>query len=134
MPSVPLIQLPPFLCNPADAPYALYKGLNGTWNKLPPVDQAMKYKSGIPSSSVQGYHSIDIMQAPAVIDTTQDDNCECTLGWVLFGLGWLIPICWVVGALLPCCSSDRNDRKAAIASRIMWLIFCVILVSIYWLR
>jgi hypothetical protein len=43
-------------------------------------------------------------------------------------IGWLFPICWVVGVLLPFCSKNRHDRRAAIASGIMIAISVVIIV------
>jgi Mg2+/citrate symporter len=43
-------------------------------------------------------------------------------------IGWLFPICWVVGVLLPFCSKNRHDRRAAIASGIMIAISVVIVV------
>jgi hypothetical protein len=46
----------------------------------------------------------------------------------LLQIGWLFPICWVVGVLLPFCSKNRNDRRAAIASGIMTAVSIVIVV------
>jgi hypothetical protein len=46
----------------------------------------------------------------------------------LLQIGWLFPICWVVGAFLPFCSKNRHDRRAAIASGIMIAISIVIVV------
>ncbi|KAI8468847.1 MAG: hypothetical protein J3K34DRAFT_425721 [Monoraphidium minutum] len=68
------------------------------------------------------------------------DRCACTAGWVLFGTGFLFPICWIVGMFLPCCTQSRNDRRAAIGSAIAFsavagvlLLFLVILpLSLGW--
>jgi hypothetical protein len=47
---------------------------------------------------------------------------------VVLQIGWLFPICWVAGVLLPFCSKNRHDRRAAIASGIMIAISVVVVV------
>lgn len=43
-------------------------------------------------------------------------------------IGWLFPICWLVGAFLPLCTKDPRDRRAAIGSAIMFTIYIIIVV------
>ncbi|KAF8072360.1 hypothetical protein HT031_000019 [Scenedesmus sp. PABB004] len=61
------------------------------------------------------------------------DGCDCTAGWWLFGLGWIFPPLWFVGALLPCCEpykSSRNDRRAGIGSAVMAAVTVVVAVVV----
>eukprot|EP00877_Chromochloris_zofingiensis_P004449 jgi/Chrzof1/14004/Cz08g20250.t1 len=54
-------------------------------------------------------------------------------GWILLALGFIMPICWVVGAFLPFCSRNINDKRAA-----MWCIsalsmaIMLVLVFVIW--
>jgi hypothetical protein len=44
--------------------------------------------------------------------------------------GWLFPICWFMGMLLPFFSKNIHDRRAAVASGIMLAIMVVIIVFV----
>jgi uncharacterized membrane protein len=59
-----------------------------------------------------------------------NERCGCSVGWVLFAVGWLLPICWMVGVFLPFCTKSRNDRRASIASGIMLIIYIVLIVAL----
>uniref|UniRef100_A0A383V3D1 Uncharacterized protein n=1 Tax=Tetradesmus obliquus TaxID=3088 RepID=A0A383V3D1_TETOB len=54
-------------------------------------------------------------------------GCSCTAGWVLFGVGFVFPICWIVGAFLPLCAKNKNNRRAAIGSGVMIAVYAILL-------
>lgn len=89
--------------------------------------------TGYPAAAAHGHHMQPISVAAAPMQGSpallNQEPCGCcTVGWVLFGIGWLFPICWVVGVLLPFCSKNRHDRRAAIASGIMIAISVAVVV------
>jgi hypothetical protein len=57
-------------------------------------------------------------------------RCGCSAGWVLFAVGWFLPICWMVGLFLPFCTKSRNDRRASYASGIMLIIYAVLVIAL----
>ncbi|KAF8058053.1 AIG2LD [Scenedesmus sp. PABB004] len=57
------------------------------------------------------------------------EPCACSPGWVLFGLGFIWPVCWVVAVFLPLCVRGRNVRNPAIASGVL-LAVCAVVVAI----
>eukprot|EP00195_Chlamydomonas_chlamydogama_P016131 CAMPEP_0202894126 /NCGR_PEP_ID=MMETSP1392-20130828/3579_1 /ASSEMBLY_ACC=CAM_ASM_000868 /TAXON_ID=225041 /ORGANISM="Chlamydomonas chlamydogama, Strain SAG 11-48b" /LENGTH=255 /DNA_ID=CAMNT_0049578707 /DNA_START=317 /DNA_END=1084 /DNA_ORIENTATION=- len=55
---------------------------------------------------------------------------ECTCGWILFGFGFICPLCWLIGTFLPFCSENTNDRRAAVGSSIAFIIFVFVIVGL----
>jgi uncharacterized membrane protein len=68
--------------------------------------------------------------AAAAATMPGNERCGCSIGWVLFAVGWLLPICWMVGVFLPFCTKSRNDRRASYASGIMLIIYIVLIVAL----
>jgi len=38
------------------------------------------------------------------------------VGWVLYGIGWIFPICWIAAIIMPFATKGRADKRAAIAA------------------
>lgn len=53
------------------------------------------------------------------------ERCGCSIGWVLFGVGFIFWPCWVAAAFVPLCTRNRNDRLAGIASTIGMLVLVI---------
>jgi hypothetical protein len=70
----------------------------------------------------------------APVNEVRRDDCECTCGWTLFGLGFLFPILWAFGMCRGCESDDPNEKRAAKACTIAFLIYIPIWVVILVLR
>ncbi|KAF6253054.1 hypothetical protein COO60DRAFT_1643465 [Scenedesmus sp. NREL 46B-D3] len=60
----------------------------------------------------------------------QQEKCGCSVGWVLFGLGFLFTPCWLGAMLVPLCTRKRNDRLAGMASAVALLIAVVVAVAL----
>eukprot|EP00775_Hariotina_reticulata_P002509 gene2509-2814_t len=54
----------------------------------------------------------------------------CTVGWVLFGIGFIIPLCWAVGMFIPFCTKVVSDKRAGIASSIALTIYVIIIIAV----
>lgn len=70
----------------------------------------------------------------ATREDTEKEDCDWSIGWVLFVCGFVCIAPWVLGALLPCCSDNRNDRLAAYFSSTAFVVIsvvCVVLVVSY---
>eukprot|EP00877_Chromochloris_zofingiensis_P011501 jgi/Chrzof1/6604/Cz19g02110.t1 len=57
-----------------------------------------------------------------------EEGCDCSAGWILFALGFLFPILWIMALFVPCCSRRQNDRRAALFSGIAFAVYSVIIV------
>jgi hypothetical protein len=55
-------------------------------------------------------------------------GCVCSIGWVLFGIGFLFSPCWVAALCVPFCTKSRHDRRAAIASGIGLVVYVILIV------
>ncbi|WIA23597.1 hypothetical protein OEZ85_000308 [Tetradesmus obliquus] len=42
-------------------------------------------------------------------------------------VGFVFPICWIVGAFLPLCAKNKNNRRAAIGSGVMIAVYAILL-------
>jgi hypothetical protein len=62
-----------------------------------------------------------------VVAQSPSQGCECTAGWVLFGVGWVVPLCWLIGIFLPLCTKNKNDKRAAIGSGVMIVVYGVVI-------
>jgi hypothetical protein len=60
------------------------------------------------------------------------DACECNCTWTLFGLGFVFPILWLIGACRG--SEGPNDRRAARACVIAFLCYLPIWITVVILR
>ncbi|WIA07953.1 hypothetical protein OEZ85_007428 [Tetradesmus obliquus] len=58
------------------------------------------------------------------------EKCACSIGWVLFGLGFLFTPCWLAAMLVPLCTRKRNDRLAGMASAVAFLIILVLAIAL----
>lgn len=58
------------------------------------------------------------------------EPCVCSAGWVLFGVGFILPLCWIIGLFVPCCTKNVNDKRAAIGSAIAFVISVGISISL----
>lgn len=58
------------------------------------------------------------------------NTCECTAGWWMFGLGYILYLPWVAGILLALCGTaprrnvQRNNERAA------WFSFFMLVLSV----
>jgi hypothetical protein len=57
-------------------------------------------------------------------------KCQCTIGWVLFGVGWIFPFLWFPGTFVFCCTKNVHDRRAAVANGVMSLLFLAAIVTV----
>ncbi|GAX75039.1 hypothetical protein CEUSTIGMA_g2483.t1 [Chlamydomonas eustigma] len=55
---------------------------------------------------------------------------QCTTGWVLFFVGFIMPPAWLVGAFLPFCTHDQNDRRASVLNSLAFVIFIFLLIGL----
>ena len=62
-----------------------------------------------------------------VVNQAPPQGCECSAGWVLFGVGWAVPLCWLIGIFLPLCTKNRSDKRAAIGSGVMLVVYAVVI-------
>lgn len=68
-----------------------------------------------------------LAQPAAVIYGDPSKKCRCTIGWMLFGIGWIPmlpvlwwqPVPWFAGSFVYCWTKNVHDRRAAIANGIM---------------
>lgn len=90
-------------------------------------------------SEVTTNYSGDVEKGPAkaqgstvvvVNQTAANQGCECTAGWVLFGVGWAVPLCWLIGVFLPLCTKNRNDKWAAIGSGVMIFVYSGVVIGL----
>jgi hypothetical protein len=56
-------------------------------------------------------------------------KCQCSIGWILFGLGWAVPILWYVGVFVFCCTKNVHDKRAAIANGVMSMVSIALLIA-----
>lgn len=84
-----------------------------------------------PAVAFQGATAVPVMPAtPHKVQQSDEaaEECSCSAGWSLFGVGWLLPVCWIVAVFLPLCSKSRNDKRAAVASAIMLVVYIIVIV------
>jgi hypothetical protein len=67
---------------------------------------------------------------PAHVYGDPSKKCQCTIGWVLFGVGWIFPFLWFAGTFVFCCTKNVHDRRAAIANGVMSLLFIAAIVTV----
>ncbi|GMH39234.1 hypothetical protein BSKO_07132 [Bryopsis sp. KO-2023] len=65
-----------------------------------------------PYRTVQGYAAQPPPQVTYTGQPQHDDQCRCSAGWWMFGLGFFLPIGWIIGLFVPCCTEDRQDYRA----------------------
>jgi hypothetical protein len=94
----------------------------------PPYGPSPSFKQSSPSAmpgTVPG-----IPMAPP--NDVRGDDCECSCGWTLFGLGFVFPILWLFGICRGCDSDvkDPNEKRAAKACTIAFLIYIPIWIVV----
>eukprot|EP00878_Enallax_costatus_P000436 GHUV01000527.1.p1 GENE.GHUV01000527.1~~GHUV01000527.1.p1 ORF type:complete len:224 (+),score=56.91 GHUV01000527.1:169-840(+) len=103
-------------------------------NTYPPQGSAQGPATGYPVHHAAPPAGFMNIFGPHNVSTTEGNNpdepCRCSIGWVLFAIGWFFPISWMVATFLPICTKSRNDRRAGIASSIMLIIYCVLVIAL----
>jgi hypothetical protein len=61
------------------------------------------------------------------VEASDEKECVCTVGWVLFGMGFLFFPMWIAALFVPSCTKSEHDRRAAVRSGIFLLVWIVVL-------
>lgn len=68
-----------------------------------------------------------VASAPGSAEDTR--RCGCSVGWVLFAIGFIFPISWIAAVFLPLCTKNRFDRLAAMASVVFFVVYLAIALA-----
>eukprot|EP00243_Klebsormidium_subtile_P007768 TRINITY_DN3502_c0_g1_i1.p1 TRINITY_DN3502_c0_g1~~TRINITY_DN3502_c0_g1_i1.p1 ORF type:complete len:176 (-),score=30.76 TRINITY_DN3502_c0_g1_i1:578-1105(-) len=95
-----------------------------------PAAQPVPGGGTYPPQQPSAFH---VVQAPPQYPD-RDEGCCVTPDWIFFGIGWIVGISWVIGALLPLCRTPKfansTVRGGWIANCIMTILFIVAIVII----
>lgn len=58
-------------------------------------------------------------------------KCSFSIGWLLFACGFICVVPWALGGLLPCCSSNLEDKRAAYFNSIAFVLTSLAFLVVY---
>eukprot|EP00026_Physarum_polycephalum_P015835 Phypoly_transcript_16616.p1 GENE.Phypoly_transcript_16616~~Phypoly_transcript_16616.p1 ORF type:complete len:162 (+),score=18.17 Phypoly_transcript_16616:271-756(+) len=122
---------------PQPTPYIQYQGYQGYQASYPQGQQGYAPLYGTqPGYSAQyGQPYQPTYPPPATVVTYETRGYGygngIGIGWILFIVGWFVPICWLFGAVFTCVGSPR-ERAAGRANLICATIFILLIILVLW--